>query len=48
VDKPTYDRTIDILNKAINRSAIDRSEKVDAFKRRNASFYQAVVPALWG
>jgi hypothetical protein len=33
VDQPTYDRTIDILNKAINRSAIDRSEKVDAFKR---------------
>jgi hypothetical protein len=33
VDTLTYDRTIDILNKAINRSAIDRSEKVDAFKR---------------
>jgi hypothetical protein len=33
VDKPTYDRTIEILNKAINRSAIDRSEKVQAFKR---------------
>jgi hypothetical protein len=29
----TYDKTIDILNKAINRSAIDRSEKVGAFKR---------------
>jgi hypothetical protein len=33
VDKITYDRTIEILNKAINRSAIDRSEKVKAFKR---------------
>jgi hypothetical protein len=33
VDKLTYDRTIEILNKAINRSAIDRSEKVKAFKR---------------
>ena len=33
VDKLTYDRTIEILNKAINRSAIDRSEKVRAFKR---------------
>jgi hypothetical protein len=33
VDKLTYDRTIEILNKAINRSAIDRSEKVAAFKR---------------
>ena len=33
VDKPTYDKTIEILNKAINRSAIDRSEKVKAFQR---------------
>jgi hypothetical protein len=29
----TYDRTIEILNKAISRSAIDRSEKVQAFRR---------------
>jgi hypothetical protein len=33
VDKLTYDKTIDILNNAINRSAIDRSEKVKAFRR---------------
>ena len=33
VDKLTYDKTIEILNKAINRSAIDRSEKVRAFQR---------------
>jgi hypothetical protein len=33
VDKPAYDKTIEILNKAINRSAIDRSEKVKAFQR---------------
>jgi hypothetical protein len=33
VDRITYDRTIEILNKAINRSAIDRSEKVSAFRR---------------
>ena len=33
VDRLTYDKTIEILNKAINRSAIDRSEKVKAFKR---------------
>jgi hypothetical protein len=33
VDKPTYDKTIEVLNKAINRSAIDRSEKVKAFQR---------------
>ena len=33
VDKLTYDKTIEILNKAINRSAIDRSEKVKAFRR---------------
>jgi hypothetical protein len=37
VDKLTYDRTIEILNKAINRAAIDRSEKLRAF-RRLASF----------
>jgi hypothetical protein len=33
VDKLTYDKTIEILHKAINRSAIDRSEKVRAFER---------------
>jgi uncharacterized protein len=33
VDQITYDKTIEILNKAINRSAIDRSEKVKAFRR---------------
>jgi hypothetical protein len=33
VDRPTYDKTIEILNKAINRSAIDRSQKVEAFRR---------------
>ena len=33
VDRITYDKTIEILNKAINRSAIDRSEKVKAFQR---------------
>ena len=33
VDRATYDRTIEILSKAINRSAIDRSEKVAAFRR---------------
>ena len=33
VDKLTYDRTIAILHKAVNRSAVDRSEKVKAFKR---------------
>ncbi len=33
VDRITYDKTIEILNKAINRSSIDRTEKVKAFKR---------------
>jgi len=33
VDRLTYDRTIEILHKAVNRSAVDRSEKVKAFKR---------------
>jgi hypothetical protein len=34
----TYDKTIEILNRAINRAAIDRSEKVKAL-RRLSSFY---------
>jgi hypothetical protein len=33
VDRATYDRTIETLRTAINRAAIDRSEKVAAFKR---------------
>src|SRR5262245_15288337 len=33
VDKLTYDKTIEILNKAINRAAIDLSDKVNAFRR---------------
>jgi hypothetical protein len=33
VDRVTYDRTIEVLNTAINRSTIDRSEKVQAFRR---------------
>jgi hypothetical protein len=33
VDRFTYDKTIEVLNNAINRSAIDRSEKVRAFQR---------------
>jgi uncharacterized protein len=33
VDRPTYDKTIEILHKAINRSAIERSDKVSAFRR---------------
>jgi uncharacterized protein len=33
VDRATYDNTIEILKKAINRATIDRSEKVRAFQR---------------
>jgi hypothetical protein len=33
VDRLTYDRTIEIFNKALNRASIERSEKVKAFKR---------------
>ena len=33
VDRETYDRTIDVLRVAINKAGVDRSEKVDAFKR---------------
>jgi len=44
VDRITYDKTIEVLNKAINRSAIDRSEKAKAFKRL-ASFSEPLAPA---
>ena len=33
VDRITYDKTIEILDKAINRAAVDRSDKVAAFRR---------------
>src|SRR5918998_5489324 len=33
VDRATYDKTIEVLGLAINKSKIDRSEKVQAFKR---------------
>lgn len=33
VDRATYDHTIDVLGRAINRAKIDRSEKVKAFAR---------------
>jgi hypothetical protein len=33
VDRPTYDGTIDILSRAVDRSNIDRSERVRALKR---------------
>ena len=48
VDRITYDRTIEILNKAINRSAVDRSEKVSAFKRLQAfaADAEAMPPSL--
>jgi hypothetical protein len=33
VDRATYDRTIEILGNALNRAAVDRSEKIKAFRR---------------
>ena len=33
VDRLTYDRTIEILGKALNTASVDRSEKVKAFRR---------------
>ena len=33
VDRPTYDRTIDILRRAVDRAGVDRSERVKALKR---------------
>jgi hypothetical protein len=36
VDRETYDRTIEIIGKALNSAAIDRTEKVAAFRRLGA------------
>src|SRR5206468_6977527 len=33
VDRATYDHTIEVMRDALNRSRIDRSEKVRAFRR---------------
>jgi hypothetical protein len=33
VDRATYDRTIEVLGRALARSRVDRSEKVGALKR---------------
>jgi hypothetical protein len=33
VDRITYEKTIEVLEKAINRSTVDRSDKVKAFRR---------------
>ena len=33
VDRATYDTTIDVLGRALNRAKIDRAEKVRAFRR---------------
>ncbi len=44
VDRLTYDRTIEILNKAINRSAVQRSEKVAAFRRLATFAEHAISP----
>jgi uncharacterized protein len=51
VDRQTYDRTIDAFEKALNRSTIDRSEKVSAFRRlatfsRRPSLHQAPAARL--
>ena len=43
VDRATYDRTIEVMSQALNRAAIDRSEKVEAFRR--LSRVRAAAPA---
>lgn len=36
VDRVTYDKTIEVMRNALNKAAIDRSEKVAAFRRLSA------------
>jgi hypothetical protein len=33
VDRTTYDRTIDLLHRALDRARLDRSDKLEAFRR---------------
>jgi hypothetical protein len=33
VDRETYEHTIEVFDRALNRAAVDRSEKVKAFQR---------------
>jgi hypothetical protein len=33
VDRETYDRTIEVLHRAVSRAHVDRSEKVAALRR---------------
>jgi uncharacterized protein len=44
VDRDTYDRTIEILGRAINRAAVDRSEKVAAFERLSRASFPRPSP----
>lgn len=44
VDRGTYDRTIEVLGKALNRAAVDRSEKVRAFRRLGTFAGQQEAP----
>jgi hypothetical protein len=47
VDRPTYDRTIEVLSGALNKAHVDRSERVKAF-RRLASFEAGGEPERRG
>ena len=39
VDKDTYDRSIEILRKALKQAKVGNSEKIDAIKRLNGLIY---------
>jgi hypothetical protein len=45
VDRATYERTIDFLHGALDRSRVDRSDKVAAFKRLAAFAADAPEPS---
>ena len=44
VDRETYDRTVEIFDKAINRAALDCSDKVRAFQRLGTFARQTPAP----
>ena len=43
MDRATYDETIEVLHKALNKASVARTEKVHAF-RRLASFANSGIP----
>ena len=44
VDRPTYDRTIDVLGRAVRRARLGRQVELDALRRLEAAFEDPRTP----